>query len=287
MKAYSRTYQVNGIDLHVIEKGHKGQPVIIFLHGFPEFWYGWQKQMEYFAEKGFHVIVPDQRGYNMSSKPQSISSYRITTLAEDILQLIHYTGREKVYLVGHDWGGAVAWTLAYLHPELLNKVIILNMPHPRVFIKTVRTDMIQMIKSWYIGFFQLPVAEKFLSMNQYRMIQNSLLHTSLPGTFSKADLQQYRQAWQQPEALHSMINWYRAAMHYKNPFSSGNQQVKVPLLLIWGEKDKFLQPKMAQKSLRYCQNGRLHLIKDATHWLHHEKSSEVNKLIYQFIQDQN
>jgi epoxide hydrolase 4 len=287
MKAYSRTYQVNGIDLHIMEMGEKGHRIILFLHGFPEFWYGWQKQMEYFALKGFHVIVPDQRGYNLSSKPKGVLSYRITTLAEDIIQLIRATSTEKVYMVGHDWGGAVAWAVAYLHPGLLHKVIILNMPHPRVFRQTVRKDLRQMLKSWYIGFFQLSkIPEKVLAMYQYRMMQNSLLRTSLPGTFSLADLQQYRQAWQQPEALHSMINWYRAAMRYKNPFSLGFQQVEIPLLLIWGNKDKFLQPEMAQKSLRYCQNGRLHMMAEATHWLHHEKSKEINELIYQFMHEQ-
>jgi pimeloyl-ACP methyl ester carboxylesterase len=267
-----------------VEQGNAGNPVIIFLHGFPEFWYGWQKQIDFFAAKGYRVIVPDQRGYNLSSKPKGLSSYQVTSLAEDIIELIRTTGQNKVYLVGHDWGGAVVWAIVYLHPELLHKVAILNMPHPRVFMKTVRTNISQMIKSWYIGFFQLPgISEKFLSLFKYRMMQNSLLRTSLPGTFSPADIQMYRQAWQQPGALHSMIKWYRAAMRYKNPFSSGLQQVEIPLLLIWGKKDKFLQHEMAQKSLNYCRNGQLHMIGDATHWLHHEKSTEVNELIYHFI----
>jgi epoxide hydrolase 4 len=284
MNPVSNIYPVHGIELHVMEMGHPGDPAIIFLHGFPEFWYGWHHQMDFFASKGYHVMVPDQRGYNLSTKPKGLASYQVTTLAEDIAQFIQITGHKKVCLVGHDWGGAVAWTMAYLHPELLHKVIVLNMPHPGVFMQTVRRDFRQMLMSWYIGFFQLPnIPEWFLSRYNYRMMQHNLERSSLPGTFSKTDIQHYRQAWQQPGALQSMINWYRAAMQYKNPFSTGVQEVSVPMLLIWGKQDKFLKYEMAQKSLRYCQNGQLHIIQDATHWLHHEQSMEVNMLIYQFI----
>lgn len=114
MTGHSKIYVVNGISMHVVEKGSKGQPVIIFLHGFPEFWYGWHRQIDYFAAKGYRVLVPDQRGYNLSSKPESIEAYQVRELAKDIAGLIEATGEKQVYLAGHDWGAAVAWAMAYL-----------------------------------------------------------------------------------------------------------------------------------------------------------------------------
>lgn len=284
MNDFSRMYAVNGINLHVIEKGEKGWPVLLFLHGFPEFWYGWHNQIDYFVARGYRVIVPDQRGYNLSSKPKRLSSYRITALAEDIAGLIKATGKDKVFITGHDWGGAVAWTMAYLYPDMIRKLIIINMPHPRVFFKTVRSDLSQVMRSWYIGFFQIPrLPEKVLGLYQYKMLQNSLQRTSLPGTFSPADLRHYRAAWQQKDALHCMIKWYRAAMRHRNPLATYHRKTEVPLLLIWGQKDKFLKKEMATQSLAYCQNGHLHTFPDATHWVHHEKSDEVNVLIEGFI----
>jgi pimeloyl-ACP methyl ester carboxylesterase len=284
MTGNSKIYSVNGIDLHVVEKGEKGQPVIIFLHGFPEFWYGWHRQIDYFVAKGYRVLAPDQRGYNLSSKPKAISAYQVKELARDIACLIQATGEKKVYLAGHDWGAAVAWAMAYLYPHLIAKLIIINVPHPRVFFNTLRSDLGQVVRSWYIGFFQIPrFPEAIISLNHYKMMQNSLQKTSYPGTFTKLDLQQYRHAWEQKNAIKSMINWYRAAIRFRNPAAGFSHKITMPVLILWGEKDKFLKMQMALKSLHYCRNGQLYYIPDSTHWVHHEKSTLVNELIEGFI----
>jgi pimeloyl-ACP methyl ester carboxylesterase len=274
-------YAVNGIRLHTVECG-KG-PVLLFLHGFPEFWYGWKNQLTYFADQGFRAIAPDQRGYNLSDKPEGISAYNIEVLVEDIVQLIKTLGEPNVYLVGHDWGGGVAWTLAYLHPELVSKLIILNMPYPGILRSTMKQHWEQIAKSWYVGFFQLPwLPEKITSLDHFKMLASSLQNTALPGTFSEADLDQYRQAWQQPGSIQAMINWYRATRE-GNPIKEDGPGVLIPVLLIWGEKDQFLIPELAEASISKCAKGMLIKMPEATHWLHHEKSKEVNEKILFFI----
>lgn len=283
MSLRGKMYAVNGIHLHVVEKGRQGAPVIIFLHGFPEFWYGWHHQMDFFMEKGYRVLLPDQRGYNLSDKPIGLKEYQLNELVKDITGLIHASGEKKVFLVGHDWGGAVAWRIASQSPLLIHKLIILNMPHPRVMRKTVSSNVKQMIRSWYIGFFQIPgLPEKVLQVNNHMVLASSLQRTSLPGTFTPYDLQLYRQAWQQKNALSSMINWYRAALQVTTT-ADYPDMVEMPTLIIWGEKDHFLRKEMAEESLVYCKHGELHKFPDATHWIHHEKSNEVNELIWQFI----
>jgi pimeloyl-ACP methyl ester carboxylesterase len=284
MSGNSKIYSVNGVELHVVEKGSKGQPVLIFLHGFPEFWYSWHHQIDYFASRGYRVLAPDQRGYNLSSKPGSVQAYQVKELVKDIAALIGATGERQVHLVGHDWGAAVAWAMAYFYPELIARLIIINVPHPKVFFETLRSDVGQMRRSWYIGFFQIPgLPENIIRLGHYKLMQNSLQKTSYAGTFTGADLKQYRQAWQQKNALRSMINWYRAAVRYRNPAATFTHKINMPTLILWGEKDKFLKKEMARKSLKYCQNGQLYYIPDATHWVHHEKPTLVNELIEDFI----
>lgn len=274
-------YPVNNINLHVVEKGSKEDKVIIFLHGFPEFWYGWKKQMDFFADKGFSVVVPDQRGYNLSSKPAGVKSYRIELLIADIAELITRLTSRKVMLVGHDWGGNVAWTMAMHYPQLLEKLIIINMPHPEVMRAHLQKNLQQMLRSWYAGFFQLPLLpEKIVQAFDFRILAGSMIGSAQPETFSDQDIAHYKQAWRQPGAIKSMIHWYRA---YKYNSLDINEEIDIPTLLIWGQKDSFLHHKMASQSMGRCQEGRLEMIQDATHWVHHEKPQQVNALIYDFV----
>lgn len=271
----------NGIRLHVAEAGEPEGEVLLFLHGFPEFWYGWRKQLLFFAAKGYRVIAPDQRGYNLSSKPSGVKAYTLARLTADIADLIQQVIARKVYLVGHDWGGAVAWAMAQHYPDLLEKLIILNMPHLDIMQQELRKNPRQLQKSWYIGFFQLPLLpEAVSSAFNYKMLERSMASTAKAGTFTDADIARYKTAWQQPQALTSMINWYRA---YKYNTLETTLEVKVPTLLLWGRKDTFLSDTMAAPSIRKCRHGQLMFLDDATHWLHHEKPDEVNQYIYDFI----
>jgi len=273
--------EVNGIKLHSLQDGIGGNDVIIFLHGFPEYSYAWHKQLSFFANQGFHVIAPDQRGYNLTSKPNGVKAYVIDNLVTDIALLIKQLSHKQVTLVGHDWGGAVAWALAIKHPELLKQLVILNMPHLAVMKKHLRSNFKQMLKSWYAMFFQLPfLPEYFCRVGGNKFLVRSLIKTSNKNTFTKQEIALYKQAWQQPNALKSMLNWYRA---FKYDVTKSYAKVNVPALIIWGQNDAFLSKEMAQDSVDMCKQGKLVMMENATHWLHHEMPNEVNRIILTFL----
>lgn len=274
-------YNVNGIQLHTVEQRDKKSTVILFLHGFPESSYGWKAQLPFFAAQGFRAIAVDQRGYSLSSKPATVKSYHITNLVEDIKCLVDKLTKEKIILVGHDWGGGVAWLFAQLHPEKLQKLVILNMPHPYAIKKILFSRVSQMARSWYAGFFQIPVLpELLLRRFNYWLMKNSMKRSSKKGTFTIADFEKYKEAWRQPKALTAMINWYRAN---KRSLKVAQAAVTVPVLVIWGAKDDFLIQELAHVSMTKCIDGKLVILEDATHWLHHEQPEKVNKLILDFI----
>jgi pimeloyl-ACP methyl ester carboxylesterase len=192
----------------------------------------------------------------------------------------HLTDK-KVVLVGHDWGGAVAWQVAMHHPQLLQHIVIINMPHPEVFNQTLKKNVVQMMHSSYAAFFQLPMLPEWVSrVFDYALLQRSMLKSSKQGAFSKEDMAAYKKAWQQPRALTAMINWYRAYKYNTLPTSG---TLHLPVLLIWGSKDRFLLPHMAQESIDKCSNGKLVMVGDATHWIHHEQADKVNDSILDFI----
>jgi pimeloyl-ACP methyl ester carboxylesterase len=262
--------------------GPKDGPVVVLLHGFPEFWYGWHRQIEPLAAAGFRVIAPDQRGYNRSSKPDGASSYALTELVSDVIAIADQLGQEKIFLAGHDWGAAVAWSAALLHPQRIAKLIILNVPHPSVMRRFLRTHPQQMLRSWYMFFFQLPwLPEALFSAWNFRIGARSLTHSSRPGTFSSEDLAQYRAAWSHPGTLTAMINWYRALFRSRAKFS--DRTVRVPTRILWGERDAFLLPKMARESLLYCTDAELFTFADASHWLQHEEPARVSELLIEFF----
>ena len=274
----------NGINLHVAQAGSVDGELVILLHGFPEFWYGWRSQIGFLAEHGCRVWAPDQRGYNLSDKPQGIAAYKVSTLAADIVGLIDAAGREQAVIVGHDWGAAVAWHLAIHHADRVKKLAILNVPHPQVMNQTLRTSPEQMLKSWYMGYFQLPLLpEGMFLFGEGNLAALTLTATSRPGTFTDRDIPHYLQAWKQPVTATAMINWYRALLRY-TPDMEGEQRVTMPALIIWGAKDAFLSSSMAQRSIEKCDHGRLVMIDQATHWVQHEEAERVNALLLEHIQ---
>jgi pimeloyl-ACP methyl ester carboxylesterase len=286
-----RFIQVNGVHLHTILAGpESGEPVIL-LHGFPEFWYGWRHQIPALVERGYRVIVPDQRGYNLSDKPDGIESYRINTLAKDIKTLADMLGYDQINLVGHDWGAAVSWWVATIYPNILKKMVILNVPYPSIMLdEAKKLNLRQILKSWYIGFFQIPrLPEAVFRRNQAQPLVDMLLRTSNNGSFSTTDIAQYRQAWLQPKALRSMINWYRATGNPgPDPENSlrtkrENGFIKVPTLMLWGENDIALTKELAQPSIDLCENGRLVFFPNATHWVQHDEAEAVNQHLIEFL----
>jgi pimeloyl-ACP methyl ester carboxylesterase len=275
-------FQNANVRLHAIAAGPKEGPVVVLLHGFPEFWYGWRRQIEPLADAGFRVIVPDQRGYNLSSKPSGVAAYALTELVSDVIAIADQLGQEKIFLAGHDWGAAVAWSTALLYPQRIAKLVALNVPHPSVMRSFMMKHMRQMLRSWYIFFFQLPyLPEAFFSAFHFLVGARSLLRSSRPGTFSAEDLNQYRTAWSQPGALTAMINWYRALFRTRAKFP--DKTVRIPTRILWGERDAFLLAEMAHESLRYCKDAELFTFANASHWLQHEEPARVSELLIDFF----
>lgn len=281
--------ETNGIKLHVLTDGPENGTPVILLHGFPEFHYGWRKQIPALVEAGFRVIVPDQRGYNLSDKPKRVSAYHVNILAKDILGLFDHFGIEKALLVGHDWGAVVAWTIALNYPERLKKLVILNVPHPDVMMRFILENREQRKKSWYVFFFQIPFyVEYVLRKDNFRNMVRMLVGSGRKRTFSTEDLAEYRKAWSQPGALTGMLNWYRAIVQrsFKYAFQRKKvpmRRVKVPVLMLWGKRDVALSHEMVEPSIELCNQGEAALFEKATHWVQHDEADEVNQRLIEFL----
>jgi epoxide hydrolase 4 len=277
------TIATNGVRLNVARAGPEAGRLVILLHGFPEFWYGWRHQIGPLAEAGHRVLAPDQRGYNLSDKPGGIASYAIDVLARDVVGLIDAAGRDRATLVGHDWGGGVAWWTAIAHRDRVDRLAILNAPHPVAFQRLLTSSASQLIKSWYMFAFQVPrLPEAALRRKNWRGLARGLSATSRPGMFSEEDLDRYREAWSRPGAITAMIHWYRAALRARPPLPN-DTRVEAPTLLIWGARDRFIRREAAELSLSRCDRGRLEMIDEATHWVQHEEPGRVNRLLLDFL----
>ena len=282
--------EVNGVRIHYVTEG-KG-PLIIFLHGFPEFWYEWKDQLPEFA-KDHQAVAPDMRGYNLSEKPAGVDRYQMKDLVEDVRALAEHLGYKKFILVGHDWGGGVAWSFAIAHPEYLEKLVIVNCPHPSVLARELAQNPAQQKASQYMLLFRSPKAEQQLSANNYAGLVDGVLGDGLKtGVFTDADKQAYIAAWSQPGALTGGLNYYRAAnlgpptldAPAAPPADPGSLLVKVPTLVIWGEKDTALLTGNLDGMDKFVPNLTIKRIPDGSHWVIHEKPELVNEFIREFIQ---
>jgi pimeloyl-ACP methyl ester carboxylesterase len=272
---------VNGIRLHYVEAGEG--PLVVLLHGFPEFWYSWRHQIPALAQAGFHVVAPDMRGYNLSEKPHDWRQYDADRLAGDIAGLIRHFGEERAYLVGHDWGAAVAYMTAMRHPELLEKLAILNVPHPERMLSGLRT-LRQLRKSWYMFFFQIPWLPEWLAAREDFSLGKRSLRADSPAAFSDSDLERYAQAWSQPGALTGMVNYYRAALRRSPPAAMAElAPIQTETLVIWGMRDRHLGSELAEPLPRWVPNVRVERLPDATHWVQHDAPEQVNQLLIEFF----
>jgi len=275
--------KINGINLHVAMAGPQDGKLVILLHGFPEFWYGWRKQIPALAAAGYTVWAPDQRGYNLSDKPQGLDAYRMDLLAADVVGLIDAAGRKQAIVVGHDWGAGVAWRVAHQHPERVEKAAILNVPHPWLLAKTAGKNWRQALRSSYMLYFQLPgIPERMMQVDDWQPLVDTVQRSSQPGTFSRQEMAAYRQAWSQPGAMTAMLNWYRAALQ-RPPSWSPSPRIRAPVLMIWGAGDRFLGRELAPPSIELCDDGRLVFVEEATHWVQHEAPDRVNALLLGFF----
>jgi pimeloyl-ACP methyl ester carboxylesterase len=281
--------KTNNVNLHVLTDGPANGPSVVLLHGFPEFHYGWRKQIPALVEAGFRVIVPDQRGYNLSDKPKGVAAYDVNTLANDIVGLCDHFGIQKARLVGHDWGGLVAWTVALNHPKRLEKLAILNVPHPDVISRFILENPVQRKKSWYVFFFQIPFfVEWILGRDDFRNMARMLVGSGRKSTFTREDIAEYKKAWSQPGALTGMLNWYRSIMRERagylfNRRNIPARRVQTPTLILWGKRDVALSHEMVQPSLDLCDRGEAVIFEKATHWVQHDAADEVNGRLIRFL----
>ena len=273
-----------GVRLHVRAAGPADGPLVVLLHGFPEFWYGWRHQIAPLVEAGYRVLAPDQRGYNRSDAPRAVAAYDLDLLVDDVCALIDAAGRDRATVVGHDWGAMVGWHLAHAHPERLRRLAVLNVPHPRVFWDTLRSSPRQLLRSTYALFFQLPaVPEWLLGRNDGQGLATMLRRSSRPDTFTDTDLAVYRTSWRRPGRLRGMLNWYRAAARRALRTAPPSGRVEVPTLVLWGAQDVALDACMAAPSAALCVDGRLELLDEATHWVQHDAPDTVTRILLEHL----
>lgn len=282
MQPLRRTYGCNGIGLSVLEAGPADGRLVILLHGFPEDAQSWLAQMTALADAGLRVIAPDQRGYGESDKPRGVGAYRIDRLAGDIAALATALGQARFDVVGHDWGGVVAWYLAADEPQKVERLAILNAPHPSAMGRYMRQTPSQARRSAYIALFQLPVLpELILRAGDGAVLSRTLSRSSHPGAFPKAELARLRQGWGGPGAMTAMLNWYRALR--ARPRRPGAVRILAPTLILWGVQDAFLGRGLAPTSVEFCDRAEIVYLEDATHWLHHEQVDAVNAALVGFL----
>ena len=282
---------VNGVRLHYVSAG--AGPLILFVHGFPEFWYAWRRQLKEFSRDHL-AVAPDTRGYNLSSKPEGVEHYQTKHLIADLRALAHHLGHETFVLVAHDWGGAAAWAFAVAHPECVEKLVIINAPHPAIFARELAHNRAQQKASQYIRFFRTPGAEEKLSRDDFAMIEKFAFGLGLGGKslFDDETRALYREAWSQPGALTGGLNYYRAS-RLEPPLPGGTLDisgidparfvVNVPTLVIWGERDKALLTGNLDGLEEFVPDLTVRRIPDASHWVVHERSDEVNDHIRAFL----
>jgi pimeloyl-ACP methyl ester carboxylesterase len=205
--------EVGDVRLHYVETGEG--PLVVLLHGFPEFWYGWRRQLQPLAAAGFRVVAPDMRGYNLSSRPDGVAAYDIGRLSADIAGLIHERGAESALLVGHDWGGSVAWATAMAHPQVVDRLAILNAAHPRKLSQGLHHPG-QLRKSWYFFFFDLPELPESVVQADHWHFFRSFLRDAQPA-YTPQEIDRYIEAWSQPGAATGMINYYRSSVRAPRP----------------------------------------------------------------------
>ena len=276
-----RYVRANGARFHVVEAGRG--PLVLLLHGFPEFWYGWRAQIPALSER-FRVVAPDLRGYNLSEKPTEGYDYR--SLARDVAELIAALGKERALLVGHDWGGAIAWGAATFYPERVARLAILNAPHPGAYFRELRRNPRQVLKSWYIGLVQVPgLAEAVLGARHGAFVARMFRTSTVdPSAFSDADLAAYRRAATRPGALRAMLAYYRSLRRsLPEEQEVGERRVAAPTLVIWGMQDVALVPELTEGLERWAPDLHVERVLDSGHWVQHERPELVNRLLLDFL----
>jgi len=274
--------RAGAVTLHVAEAGPESGPLVILLHGFPEFWFGWRHQIDALAAAGYRVVAPDQRGYNLSDKPAGVAAYDLDPLASDIVALADSYGAKNFALVGHDWGAGVAWWVAQNHPRRVRKFAILNAPHPAIWRTAMDQDPEQRKLSWYVRVLGVPALPEFgIRAGRYRGLLAALRESKR--ALGDDEEAQYLTAWRQEGALTAMINWYRAVLRRRDFAPPPEASIEPPAAIIWGAKDRYSALKFAEKSAALCTRADLTVLAEATHWVQHDEAERVNGILLDFL----
>lgn len=300
-----RAFYTREVVLFGAVAGPEDGDVVVLLHGFPDCWLSWTHQIRALAEAGYRVIAPDQRGYHFSEKPSGAAAYTLDKLGGDIVDIVDAAGVDSAHLVGHDWGGAVSWWLAKHRGERFRTVTIANCPHQGVMMKSLMfNNFRQMMRSWYIGFFQLPaIPQAVLRAGNYRALAKTLRSLAEnPDAFSDAEIEAYRQVWSQEGSLTAMVNWYRAGRvsmfsgrssksqsenggsAEQDESSTRRSKITVPLQIIWGEQDKALDVSLVEPSADRCEDATIHWVPEAGHWVQRDCPKKFNDELLGFVE---
>jgi pimeloyl-ACP methyl ester carboxylesterase len=281
-----------GIRLHCAEAGREGAPPIVFVHGFPEFWYAWKDVLPAFADR-WHAIAPDLRGFNLSSKPERVEAYRAEQLVADLDGLIRGLGHERAVVVAHDWGGAAAWALAIAMPQRISKLVILNAPHPVPFARLLAHDPAQQAASAYMNWLRRPGSEQALAADGFALFDRFFVGVSPAPWFDAETRAAYHAAWAQPGGLFGGIGYYRASPLYppdgddpgagRLNLDPSKFIVRVPTRVIWGERDQALLPTLLDGLDALVPDLVVERLPECSHWLAHEAPGPVAALIRRFV----
>ncbi|MGD8545354.1 MAG: alpha/beta hydrolase [Candidatus Bathyarchaeota archaeon] len=278
---------VDGLRMHYVTQG-TGK-LAILLHGFPDFWYVWRFQIPELA-KHFRVVAPDLRGYNKTDKPGGAENYRLNSLAGDVLGLIKALNETRAIIIGHDWGGVIAWSFAAFNPEYTEKLVVLNAPHPNAYTNRTKDSFRQLQKSWYVFFFQIPcIPEEVLSRNDYSFLKSMVkLSFMNKEVLTDEDLKLHVEAWSQPGALTAMMNYYRMNMNPSILFSERTitfPRITMPTLVIWGEQDVALSKNLIKNIEEFVDAPySIEYVPNCGHWVQLEQPTLVNKIIDEFLE---
>jgi len=287
-KAWNHGFlQLSQIKMHYVQCGNREKPLMLFVHGFPDFWYSWRNQLKEFS-KDYWCVAIDMRGYNESEKPVGIENYHMKLLAQDINECVQKLGRESCILVAHDWGGVVAWSVARLYPAIVEKLIILNCPHSSAMSKHLYSSYKQMFKSWYMFFFQFPCVPEFiLGLRDYIFLDECFL-TDIKNkkAFSNEDIEAWKYVWSKKNAFTPAIHYYRAVFQMDR-VKMPKDLIASPTLIIWGTDDMALDTCMAEMSAKYCKNATVRLVNGASHWVQQDNPELCNKYMFEFLNQHN
>lgn len=281
--------QVGDVRLHYAECG-EGDRLVLLLHGFPECWYSWRRQLPALGRR-FRVVAPDMRGYNLSDKPGRVEDYRIGRLVDDVTGLIRHFGAREAAVVGHDWGAAVAWAVAQHYPDYVSKLASLQVPPPAVWARNL--TLRQLLRSWYMLLFQLPsVPEWWVARGDFAALGKMFRATSRPGTFSDDDVEVYKAALREPGALTAAVNYYRANLRtflgrgFRDREIRKHERVRVPTLFVYGERDFAIIPETVKGVADYVDAPYTELrLARSNHWVQQESPAEVNAALLSFLEE--